>query len=538
MANPQKTITQKYSVKNAIVNYYLLLMFILFPLVPLIYFHGYDSIRTDKYITFLFLSMMLAIVEFFMILSESNTKNSADNMTVKKWYQTFSFTDWAMIALLIVNCISTILSAYPSDALFGTQGRNNGLLLMLAYVAIYFVITRQYRFYEYVFGGLAIGAGLVFLLAVINYFYIDPFGMFVGYNEQVIMDFTSTIGNKNLMASFVCVCLPVIMMLFMNTANKTLRWIYYISMVIGFSALLVADSDSGFLGFFTLLIVLLIYYIRKPKKLFLYFFSVFSMLAGAKILRLISLIMQDHTKEMTEIPSLFVYENGISYILIIFTLLLSVLFYFIAKRNPDLIFPNAVFITALSIAVLATAIVIYLIIKYTFIDTTSNLNQVMSYFRFTDGWGTHRGYMWRKSVEIFTNYNFKDMLFGCGPDTYFSVFTPYFSELFNLYGDQSTNCAHNEYLNYLVTIGILGLVAYLSVIIGFIIRAVKTAKVNPLAMICCAGVICYAVQAIVNIAQPITTPIFILLICIGEAVCRQVKNDNKNTFVKQPNLSV
>lgn len=530
MANPQTTIIPKYSVKNAIVNYYLLLMFTVFPLA---FSSQYQNIRTDKYVLFLTLTMIVAIVEFFMILSESNTKSPADDVKAKKWYQSFSFTDWSMIALLFANCISTVLSAYPSDSFFGTQGRNNGLLLMFAYVAIYFIITRQYKFYEYVFAGLAIGAGLVFLLAVINYFYIDPLGMFKNYDDQVIMDFTSTIGNKNLMASFVCICLPVIMMLFMNTANKKFKWIYYVSMIIGFSALLVADSDSGFLGFFTLMIILLIYYIRKPKKLFLYFFSVFSMLAGAKILRFISLIFNDKTKEMTEIPRLFVYENRISYILIGFTLLMSVLFYFISKRNPDLIFPKAVFITALSISILAAAIIVYLIIKYTFIDTTSKLNEVMSYFRFNDKWGTHRGYMWRKSVEIFSNFNFKNMIFGCGPDTYFSAFTPYFSELFNLYGDEATNCAHNEYLNYLVTIGILGLASYLSVIISFIIRAVKAAKVNPLAIICCAGVICYAVQAIVNIAQPITTPLFILLICIGEAVCRQVKNDNKNTFVKQ-----
>lgn len=533
MANPSKTtaaktIAPKYDVKRAIVNYYLLLMFTFFPLA---FSNQYQSIRTDKYVIFLTLTMVVAIVEFFMILSDTGNKN-IDKTKSQKWYQTLSFTDWAMLALLFINCISTVFSAFPSDAFLGTQGRNNGLLLMIAYVAVYFIITRQYMFYEYVFCGLAIGAGLVFLLAVINYFYIDPLGMFKGYSEQVVMDFTSTIGNKNLMASFVCVCLPVIMMLFINTSKKTFKWIYYASMVIGFSALLVADSDSGFLGFFAILLVLLFYYIRKPKMLSLYFFSVFSMLAGAKILRLFSLIMNDYTKEMTEIPSLFVYENFISYILVIFTLVLAVLFYFIAKKNPDLVFPRAVSIAALSIAVLAGAIVIYLIIKYTFIDTTSELNEVMSYFRFTDRWGTHRGYMWRKSVEIFAGYDFKDMLFGCGPDTYYSVFTPYFSELQRLYGDQSTNCAHNEYLNYLVTIGIFGLTAYLSVIIGFIVRAVKAAKTNPLAIICCSGVICYAIQAIVNIAQPITTPLFILFICIGEAVCRQVKKDNKNTFIK------
>lgn len=527
MANSSQTqIVPKYTVRNALVNYYLLLMFTIF---PLFFTQQYSNIRHDKYYLFLILSMVVAVVEFFMIISVSDTHNI---QTKEKWYKRLSFTDWSMLALLACYTLSTILSNYPADSITGNMGRNNGLLLMAVYVAIYFVITREYKFYEYVFGALAVGSGLVFLLAIINYFYIDPLGMFVGYAEEYVIDFSSTIGNKNLLASFVCICLPVIMSLFMNTSKKGLRRLYYGVMVLGFSVFLVADSDSGFLGFAGFLVIAFIYYIRKPKKLSMYFFSIFSMLLGAKILRLFSLLMNDHSKGFTDIPYFFIYNNGLSYVFIAVAGILALGFYLLYKNNPEFVFPKAVFFIALGIAVLSCATVIYLIIHFTFIDTTSPLNEVMSYFRFHDGWGTHRGYMWRISTEIFANFNIREMLFGCGPDTFYYAFQPHFTELYNLYGDGSTNCAHNEYLNYLITTGILGLAAYLSVLVSFIVRTIKAAKVNPLAIVCCAGVVCYAIQAVVNIAQPITTPLFILLICIGEAVCRQVKKDGKNTFNK------
>ncbi|MDD5796788.1 MAG: O-antigen ligase family protein [Oscillospiraceae bacterium] len=513
-----------YKVKNALVNYYLLMMFTVF---PLFFTQKYSNIRHDKYYLFLTFSALISIVEFMMYLSSTNSK---ELITKGKWYKTLSFTDVSMIVLLLCYTLSTILSDWKIDSVTGNQGRNNGLLLMAVYVAVYFVITREYKFYEYIFGALAVSSGIVFLLAVINYFYIDPLGMFVGYEQQYVIDFSSTIGNKNLMASFVCICLPVLIMLFMNTKNKKLRWLYYGVSVLGFSALLVADSDSGFLGVFAILLILLIYYIRKPKMLSMFFFSIFSMLLGAKLLRLFSFAMNDYSKGFSSIPYFFIYENAVSYVIIAAAGLLALLFFFISKEKPGLIFPKAVFLIALGIVITGFAFAVYLFIKYTFIDTTAPLNEIMSYFRFNDKWGTHRGYMWRISMEIFSGFNIKDMLFGCGPDTYYSVFQPYFGELFTLYGDGSTNCAHNEYLNYLVTTGILGLFAYLCVIVGFIVRAVKAAKTNPFAMVCCAGVVCYAIQAVVNIAQPITTPMFILLLCIGEAFCRQtVKRKNLKT---------
>jgi len=75
---------------------------------------------------------------------------------------------------------------------------------------------------------------------------------------------------------------------------------------------------------------------------------------------------------------------------------------------------------------------------------------------------------------------------------------------------------HNEYLQYLLTTGIFGILSYISVIVTVLISVIKKLKSNALAVGLLSGLIAYWIQAAVNIAQPFTTPImYIYIACIG-----------------------
>ena len=56
--------------------------------------------------------------------------------------------------------------------------KNNGLVLMAFYTEAYFMITRCFKYFEYIFVALAFCSMIVYALAVLNSFYIDPLGMF------------------------------------------------------------------------------------------------------------------------------------------------------------------------------------------------------------------------------------------------------------------------------------------------------------------------------------------------------------------------
>ena len=124
--------------------------------------------------------------------------------------------------------------------------------------------------------------------------------------------------------------------------------------------------------------------------------------------------------------------------------------------------------------------------------------------------------MWSKTMEIFWDFSLWRKLFGSGPDTFYYTFQPYFDEL-TKYWTSSTNAAHNEYLNYLITVGLLGAAAYCTALISGVVRGFRSISRQPMVAVYCAAAICYGAQALVSIAQPITTPLLIifLALCAG-----------------------
>ena len=107
--NPPAKPKEKYSVQQALTNYYLLIMFTLF---PLFFTDAYFNIRHDKYYFFIILTGILVIAEFLIIMTASVDKPPEDSKLEKPkpkhLYEELSFMDWAFIVFLGINVISTL----------------------------------------------------------------------------------------------------------------------------------------------------------------------------------------------------------------------------------------------------------------------------------------------------------------------------------------------------------------------------------------------------------------------------------------------
>lgn len=509
-------VKSRYNVKNAVINYYLILMFTVF---PLFFTNQFAKIRHDKYYVFLALSGVLIVIEtvvFLINLSE----NKKEKLKEEKWYRRLSVPDCAFGALILLYVLSTVLSVAPLDAFTGEAGRNNGLLIFLVFLLVYIIISRWYDFKEYVFVFAAGGSLAVYLLSILNFFYIDPLGMYKGYAETTVKDFTATIGNKNIMSAFCCLTIPLFLMLFMNSKNRIFRYVYLAVGGIGFAAMLCADSESGFLGLVPTLALILLYYSRNISMLRKFFTFAASMLVAAKLLIVFSTVVRGVEKGFGTMQITFIYDSK-SIIAIAVTAAIALGLWAIEKKNSGLAVPKAVPVVLIVIYAIGFIGIASLFVKYSFLDTESKLGGIMTFFRFNEKWGTHRGFMWIKAWEIFRTSGFKNMLLGWGPDTFYKAFAPYFMELSEKFNNSSTNCAHNEFLNYLITTGVFGLAAYLTLFVSAIVRAVKTASKNPLSIVFIAPVVCYLFQSVVNIANPIVTPILFIFLALSEAVVRK-----------------
>ena len=530
--------TKKLPSPASFINIYLFIMFTFFPLFVTVYTDGqfpfihlddgFIGIRHQKYYFFMAATAIAVIAEFFLLILMDS--NGSDKLKINKnsILKKLSFTDWAALALVLCCAISTVLSPHIEMAFWGeitvgggTQGRNNGLILILFYVLIYFMITRLYRYAEFVFIGLACSCAIVYLLTVLNGFYIDPLNMFANFRMQknIYMEFFATIGNKNMLSSFICITLPALFTMSVVTKKLSFRIIYLVSVSLGAMAFIIDDSDSGLLGIAVFLAVFLVVFIRRPDRLKYYFLTLTVFLASIKVLRLFSYILEDSYKKLGKFPLALMLSNKL-YIVIAASAIITVILFLISKSKPGLVLPKAVPIVLGALFGIAALGVLGTFIYFSFVDTKTPLGDWEKTLRFGPKWGTHRGIMWIRAFDVFGGADFIHKLFGYGPDTFYYLYEPYFTEL-QKYGNTSTDAAHNEYINYLVTIGIAGLTSYLAFVGGALVRGFKSAKRNPVVLAFAAAVIGYAAQAVVNIAVPISTPLFIIFVSLCEAMARQ-----------------
>lgn len=168
--------------------------------------------------------------------------------------------------------------------------------------------------------------------------------------------------------------------------------------------------------------------------------------------------------------------------------------------------------------VICACMICFLIYDANVAGNAGRYGELGNYLVFHDGWGTNRGYIWRKSVELFQEFPLRQKLFGYGSETFGILTTENFLvDMFNSAQGQVFDNAHNEYLQYLVTIGVLGLVTYVTFLISAMWRMAVRRNENAYSAGCLFAVLCYCAQALVNLNLPITAPIMWLMLSVGMA---------------------
>ena len=69
----------------------------------------------------------------------------------------------------------------------------------------------------------------------------------------------------------------------------------------------------------------------------------------------------------------------------------------------------------------------------------------------------------------------------------------------------------------LITVGIAGVLSYMGFIVGALKRGIRLHINDPYVMAVIFGIVCYSVQAFVNLNLPIVTPVFWVLLAIVSA---------------------
>ena len=429
--------------------------------------------------------------------------------------------DWAMLAFWGANVISWILCVdWRWDAFWGTFGRYNGVFLITLYTVVYFLVTRFFRFRQWYLDLFLVTGMLVCGFGITDYFQMD----LLHFKEELSADqhatFVSTFGNINTYTVYVGAVLAVSMTLFTLDKDWRKRVWYFAAMMVSSVAIIMGTSDNAYLTLGALLGFLPLYLFRTWSGIRRYLMAAAGFFTAAWIVEWANVKYADKVLGIDSLFTMFVQYEHFKEIVLALWIAAAVLTVLTIRRKgeKDRIGKWPCFVWLGFLAVIAAG-VIYVLYDANVAGNAEKYAAISKYVVFNDAWGTNRGYAWIRSMEVFKEFfTTKDKIFGYGPETFRVLMENYYlGELGNVIFDN----AHNEYLHYLITIGLFGMLSYMAWLGTSIFWMARNLKDRPEVAACLFALAAYAVQATVNLNLPVAMPVTVQLLAMG--VSRQLK---------------
>ena len=433
-------------------------------------------------------------------------------------------TDIWFTLLFLEMGVSTLLAPYKYEAIWGNRGRYQGFLLWALFYAAYLMVTRFYQYKERHIYIILFFSLAPCVLGIIQFFTYDPFDFFSHTDAKYRYIYASTIGNINTYSAYTAMMMALSTVLFTISKDKKLEITAGILMLIHMFAHVMSISDNTILST-AALFAALPFLAWKEDSTFIK--SICSSLIFLLAMIVTGGIYQTGMMTMNQYGESILIAIGcmpIAKLAFAVLILLVILFIIIKKKKGKLMNEKGYAkIRKIWMALLIIGFVTVIGI-FIYANAPSNAEKIQSLpyqyqkvLILNDQWGTGRIFVWRLAFQYyFGDSTIIQKIFGNGLDTlYILMMDRYRKEMIaHPYGIYDN--VHNEYIEYLMTIGIVGLIFYL----GLIITALKTGfyKKNKVCIACTTAALLYIVQAAVNIPVPIVTPIFILLFSIGNSL--------------------
>ena len=157
-------------------------------------------------------------------------------------------TDICFIALIFIMTLSVLFADYQYEALWGSRGRFNGLVLWLMFFIAYWLVTRFYHFKKWHLYAYLIAACLPEIWGITDFFLLDPFHFHEGAAANYIYTFVSSVGNINTYTNMVALHLGASAALFVLAKGKWEMILSGSALAIASFAIIMGISDNGILA--------------------------------------------------------------------------------------------------------------------------------------------------------------------------------------------------------------------------------------------------------------------------------------------------
>lgn len=529
---------------NVIVGLWVMAMFTIF---PLIYNDFYFDILQTKYYTVLTLSIIMILALIVICGFAGGFKNFFENMNKKGfvvWFkEEFSIWDICIMVFWLMSALSTAFAGrFIMESITGDKGRYSGLLLISIYVILYFTVSRMFSF-----GKVYFTVFLAVSIPVCLFGYTDYFNMdILGFKEKISPEqwpiFTSTIGNINTYTAVLAFYIAIAGTLFITTPFKSDNGrgesigkivFYYVIMLMNFIALAMGTSDNGYLTLAAFFGLVPFVAFRTMEGVRRFLLTIFTYLLGIKIIQLINI---SYAGKVLGISGLYDFISDFKYLdlVIVALAIVVIIMYVLEYKKKEKRRDNEALLRSLRYIWLAILVIVFAAIVFMGMKINSDVTAakekygaLADYFVFNDSWGTFRGYIWRAAVEEYMKFPLLHKIFGSGPDTFGLYIGLLRNEEMTSVTGQFFDATHNEYIQFLFTLGPIATIAYILALILPSVEALRTRlfylrdnTMLPYLYACAIAVICYATQAVVNLNLPVVTPFLWIFLSIMVAILR------------------
>lgn len=531
-AKTPEALFQKYS--SALRSSGEIAVFALVTIFPLIFHDGYYDILETKYHcyascillltgTVLFLTLLMAILDQ-KSFQGAHARALLSHLHPSRFKETFCAPDIILLAFWLTAVVSTLYSRFPRAALWGNEGRYCGLFLLTLYLISYFLVSRLFTWNKRFFDLFLASGILLCLFGITDYFQMDLLSL-RGDSPTSLPSFTSTLGNINTYTAYVGMLLGFAAAMFLLENNiRKLFW-YYLCFLIFMTAIILGRSDNAYLSLGTIYLFLPFVALTDRKKTWRYLIllATFSTLIWG--IRIIDLLFANRTLGLYSLFRFLAGFQGLPILTIASWVLVAVFGIWYRKTKFKNSHPfgrrNLLPFVWGGFLFLAALVVCLLLFDANLAGHEERYAPLSSYLIFNDRWGSGRGYVWKKSLWLYRQLSPFGKLFGCGPDTFGCLVDK--TIVLQMQNDTGMffDNAHNSFLQYLVTLGFLGLGFYLLFLGVSFCRLFRNKGKNPYLFGILIATACYVTQSLVNLDVPVVTPIFWLLISIGISGCRK-----------------
>lgn len=417
-----------------------------------------------------------------------------------EWKWLLEKRNWLIYLMAAAIGISTWNAWYPEAALTGAAGRWQGAYICWTYCLAALLVINFGKFKELYLDVLIAAGAIVCFIAILNFYEIDILGTLGRIKESQRHEYLATIGQMNTFAAYLSIVTPVAIVKALTEKNTFKKYVLYAALLLFFGGMNVSTCDSVYITLGVLFLALpfwcLYDYDRRRNMAEVLIVFAMSMLFHS-VLNHYLVYPLDYVNGMAK----HFLETEVCVIMLVGFILLNVFFH-VTKNKFEPVSESLWQKIWGAITIVSSVVVSAVYVSVTTFDAE---------------WGNLRGGIWAQGMDFYSKQPLDRKLLGIGPDLILPVFKSVYGEGAKVKWGYYNNL-HNEYLHYLVTIGLIGLIVYLIAIGVMLYRVMRNVKYHTGAFAIAMSALCYLVQAITNISMSSVTPIVLMLLYLGQSI--------------------